>query len=222
MPGDGPRPARDGQGHDDEGQGGAGAEHGEHLRWVLRIEGVHATVAPGLGREGARCRESARGVVAMHTQGLASALGLSGWGGADRGGSAVLALAVGVGRGRRPPWAGPGGRQSRDLLGALAPRRSELAILFRPRPSLYTMPGGYTLIVNPAAVLRAGPRSILAGVRASNRLHPARLSRIERHVRTPDNAVRVPPRFLRKYTLSPPPNDGVHAPKMALLKPGLQ
>ena len=56
------------------------------FRWVLRIEGVHATVAPGLGREGARCRESTRGVVAMHTQGLASALGLSGWGGAGRGG----------------------------------------------------------------------------------------------------------------------------------------
>ena len=33
---------------------------------------------------------------------------------------------------------------------------------------------------------------------------------------------RVPPRFLRKYTLSPLPNEGMHAPKTASLPPGLQ
>src|SRR5262245_19165233 len=37
-----------------------------------------------------------------------------------------------------------------------------------------------------------------------------------------DAIYRVSPRFLRKYTLSPLSNNGMHAPRMAQLNPGLR
>jgi hypothetical protein len=177
----------------------------------LLLRPNEACQATGLGRAGARCGESTRGVAALHAQGSPPAAGHGpwrvGWSGPGR--AAGVALAVGIGRGRRPDraWAhaqrgggwgrgrgGRGPRRGRPWLGDGGPSPGGGG---GPRGRGKPRSRPVTDSVSPSwqsgRCGRAGPRAILAGAGASDRLwgecgHPARLSRVGRHVQTPDNA----------------------------------